>query len=371
MLFIPKKNYGLCIGFIISVCLLIHHTTQSNSTFTQEHYSTQSHILIGEEKTVRRINVHPKLPNLAFPMRKHVHTWIVGVPLTPFKAPLLVLPPIKELFNFLLYKPELLTPVRNQGDCGSCWAFAVTDMLSDRLMITTGGLFHKNLSVQQLMACTDREGCEGGSPEDACLWLSQSKYKLDLEKRIPYTQGSGGYVDSICNFNSKLKTIKVGIQPHSTFSIAQYQEEENYDPQIIAQNVLNIKRELIQGGPVYAAITVYEDLFTFTGTHVYSKTKNSSIVGGHAIEIIGYCDQGVDTREGFSKAYWFCRNSWGEDWPTETVMNGFFTIEMGVNMCGIESRVGFATPQLYATIPEDVDLKPVSDLRYEHIKEYI
>ena len=109
-----------------------------------------------------------------------------------------------------------------------------------------------------------------------------------------------------------------------------------------------MKVELITNGPFFAGIYAYDDLFTFTGDSVYIKTDNSSLVGGHAVEIVGWVDKGVDTRSGFSEyGYWVCKNSWGTtDWCPEYDFKGYFPIRMGTNECHIESLCGAALPNI-------------------------
>lgn len=327
---------------------------------------------IGHAKAVHVMFVRPIATHPAIALRDHVSTWIVKVPLTPFKAPLIELPFVapEDQPPFLLYKPEYLTPVRNQGDCGSCWAFAVCDMLADRMMIASGGHFRENLSVQQLLACFDRDGCDGGSPEEACFFMQSSGFRLNTSKFMKYKQYKGGYISSTCP--KDLRNPEIGIENDSVRSLVEYIEEEDYDTDILQRNISNMKRELIIGGPFYCAMSVYDDLFSYSGTSVYERNPKADIVGGHAIEIIGYCDKGVDKRMGFKDtAYWICRNSWGKNWPTESTMIGYFTIKMGVNMCGIESRCGVATPFLYGAIDQRRKALTLDDIRYTSYYEYI
>ena len=339
---------------------------RSHLNMHSEYFAERTEPIIGKPSVVNKINLRPKLPNLAIPLRQHVTMWITKVPLTPFKSPLVVLPPFDGVVpNFLLYKPSLLSPIVNQGDCGACWAFMVCAILSDRLMIRTGGLFRKNLSFQQLLSCFNRDGCEGESPEKALIWLEQTRKRLVLDQTQSYKQQSGGYVTSAC-LN---KPGVVGVLPGSVKSIARFIPETGYDNRILRQNIINMKRELLERGPFYCAMTVYEDFMEYSGTHVYSRQSNE-ITGGHAVEVIGYCDAGVDKRRGFEKAYWICKSSWGKNWPLESKAVGFFTIEMGKNMCGIESRAGIATPELFARISLS-SARPISTLRYENIDDYL
>lgn len=333
--------------------------------------SKKSKDLIGKAKVVHVMNLHPIIPNIV-PLRDQVNLWIVNVPLTPFTAPLVTLPPLRpgeRLPMFLLYKMEYLTPVRNQGECGACWAFAVCDMLSDRAMIASGGLFQHNLSVQQLLSCFAPDGCDGGSPEEASYWLSDTRTKLFTEKKVKYKQFKGGAVSSKCPKNKSGYSVQVDQE--SVRSIVEYIDETGYDESILLSNIENMKKELYEGGPFYCAMAVYDDFFSYSGLKPYKPGKNATLIGGHAIEVIGYCEPGEDPREKFSETgYWICKNSWGKDWPTQTTLDGYFTIVMGRNICGIESRCGFATPKIFGKKFKGVP-KPLKELRYESYDEYM
>ncbi len=295
-----------------------------------------------------------KLPNLAVPLRRNVIQWIAGVPLTPFKAPYEAVPLPDIVPSMFRYNAAHLTPNRNQGYCGACFVFAVCNMLSDRLVLQTGGVFSSNLSVQQILDCFDRTGCEGGSPEDVCMWLATAQPLLLTDRASPYKQSSGGAVTERCPTPARARE-GVRVKEGSVVTIARFVPERRTrvdkwtveDTTILADNIRNMKAELLTHGPFYAAMTVYADLYTFSGTTVYRCEPGAELVGGHAIEIIGYCDAGADSRPEFKTAYWWCRNSWSDAWPTQSAVPGYFAIEMGVNMCGIESRCGAATPQLF------------------------
>lgn len=352
LLFQPSKNFQK------------NPTKKNPSSTLSKKPHHQQNMTFGNPKTIHLHNLRIIMPHPAIPLRNHIKTWIVNVPLTPFKAPLITLPPLKtkKLPPYLLYKPDLLTPVRNQGDCGSCWVFSVCDMLSDRAMITSGGLFDKNLSVQQLLSCFDRDGCDGGSPEDLCFWLEKNKIKIYTESLMKYKQQKGGVVTTICP--KKLKGSYIEIQKNSVKSLVQFIDEHKYDKNILNSNINNMKKELYEGGPFYSAISVYDDFFTYGGLTPYKPGKNAILIGGHAIEIIGYCDKGQDPRPEFKNiSYWICKNSWGKDWPTKTVSNGYFTIISGQNICGIESRCGFAIPKVFGKF-HGVPLK-LNELRFE------
>jgi cathepsin B len=293
-----------------------------------------------------------------------MHT--VGVPLTPFKAPLIKLPKLKVMPKYLLWNPKYLVSVGNQQSCGACWAFAAADVLADRAMIQTGAIFDTNLSVEQLLSCFDPKGCDGGSPEDAVEWMVENNIVLKSNQAFPFTSGKGT-VSTTCP--NKIPGIGVKVKKGSIKSLVTFIKEDKFSTSILKDNITAMKTELVTGGPFYCAMTVYDDFFSFTGNRVYTRSKGSSIVGGHAIEIIGYSDEGQDPRKGFTKAHWICRNSWSQQWPTHSALPGYFAIEMGKNMCGIESRCGLATPEIVGVLPKK---KAVSfdDLRFETFEEY-
>jgi C1A family cysteine protease len=368
------------IGALIFLVIKIDSSTPEKTTQTSSSKSKTSSLdkdLIGSAKTIRLSQLHNISPHIAFPLRKNVNIWIVNVPLTPFRAPLLTIPQTSVLTNFLLYKPKVLSPVTNQGACGCCWAFALCDMLSSRLTISTRGIFNKTLSVQELLSCFARDGCDGGSPENAGMWLASTGKMLNTDKKIPYIQQNGGYVSSECP-SDNTEGIKVGVVKDSVRSIVKFIKEEpmtersDGDKKILHENILAMKHELTNAGPIYCALSVYDDLFSYTGTSIYEKGKNNSLVGGHAINIIGYCNKGVDKRVGFKEhGYWICKNSWGQDWPLQSTTPGYFAVRMGVNECGIESRIGICTPIIngkYSKSHKQLDLK---DMRWDSYNDYV
>jgi len=213
-------------------------------------------------------------------------------------------------------------------------------MLSDRLSILTGGSFRLLLSVQQLIECFQPElACSGNSPEDALIWLDENRYKIQLDSDIPYKQFTNTKVQGVCPGVERGITIKKG----SVRTLVEWIDEEMPDIDIMEKNIENMKLELINKGPFFAAITVYSDFYNYDGLDVYSHNTNSEEIGGHAIEVIGFCDPYVDNRfENSMDGYWICRNSWGSNWPTKSKKKGFFMIKMGQNECGIESRAAVA-----------------------------
>ena len=265
---------------------------------------------------------------------------IMKTSLFPVKSPVYYNDPTIRIPSFFFYKPTFLSINSDQGVCGSCWAFATCNVLTDRASIFTNGIFRKKLSVQQVISCL-KDGCDGGNPEDVFEWLVNNK--IYTEDQYGYFQDETNDISTECSYFKPPpnKPESFNVLQDSIHAITQFTPEGKHDEEILKNNIRNMKLELILNGPFYATINSYEDFVIFPGTEVYRYDHKGESQGGHAIEIVGYCEKNVDTRHGFGgfdEGYWICRNSWSKDWPRETKDKGYFAIVMGTNECGIESR---------------------------------
>jgi cathepsin B len=202
--------------------------------------------------------------------------------------------------------PDVVNYIKDQGQCGSCWAFGATEALSDRFGIEEGVKVH--LSAQHLVSCdTGNFGCQGGYLNKA--WAFMKKGVMS-EECYPYT--SAGGVDGVCQ--SKCTDGSAPVLYHG----------DSYST--TATNKV-IKQQIQQNGPVEAAFTVYEDFMSYK-TGVYQHVSGSAL-GGHAIKALGWgTEGGVD--------YWLMANSWTTSWGDK----GYFKIKQGD--CGIDSQITFA-----------------------------
>jgi hypothetical protein len=261
--------------------------------------------------------------------------------------PALVLP------RYFKYKESLLVPVRSQGKCASCWAFAICDMLADRVSLYTGGSRRENLSVQEFLACflpNDFHCKRGGIPEIAYTYPMTNG--LTTEAAYPYEQEN----------NQVMAPCRPTDGPRLLDIIMTSDRHERYAARVFGRpgsnrslcsmafsnetNILNMKTEIFLNGPIVGTIMVYDDLYQYDAESVYTRSPGSRFRGGHAIEIYGWSDEGANTAEaGFQGAYWICRNSWGKRWPRRMDDKyGWFYVRMGTNESGIESRASACLP---------------------------
>jgi hypothetical protein len=243
------------------------------------------------------------------------------------------------------YDPTQLTPARDQGQCGSCWAFAITTAIADRIKIKGGPAVP--LSVQNLINCFGRT-CGGADVDEALQSLPPDAY-ID-ETAAPYVQGDG---------NSKFGKC-ISTPPGYYASIQKF---DTYQIDGTGRDLIrNMKAHIYHDGPIIGAmLAVYPDFNDYDGTSIYDPSPNQTSEGGHAIEIIGWGknEDGVE--------YWICRNSWGSVWPASHLPGegeGWFYVKMGVNASRIEEYAYACIPSpnnvATAQITTDTDAYPDS-----------
>lgn len=218
-------------------------------------------------------------------------------------------------FDWRSQSPNCVHPIRDQQQCGSCWAFAATEAFSDRFCIASGGAVNVVLSPQDMVSCDPWDmGCNGGILSWAWSYLSNTGVVTD--ECTPYVSGDG-------SVPSCPKTCADG-SARNKYKCAK-------SSTVNAKGVSAIQSEIYANGPVETGFDVYEDFFSYK-SGIYHYTAGSK-AGGHAVKIIGWGQEnGVN--------YWICANSWGTSWG----MDGFFNIEFG--QCNIDASTYACKPQL-------------------------
>ncbi|PVD32580.1 hypothetical protein C0Q70_08022 [Pomacea canaliculata] len=232
--------------------------------------------------------------------------------------------------------------VRDQGNCGSCWAFGAVEAMSDRICIKSNATQNFHLAAEDLLSCCKEcgDGCDGGFPSAAWVYFDRD----GIVTGGPYnsSQGCQPYEIPACDHHvvGHLKPCQGESQTpacskkceanyNSTFEKDKHFGARSYS----VRGETRIMEELYTNGPVEAAFTVYSDFLQYK-SGVYKHTSGS-VLGGHAVKILGY---GVESGE----KYWLVANSWNPDWGDA----GFFKILRGVNECGIESQIVAGEPKV-------------------------
>ncbi|CDW79985.1 UNKNOWN [Stylonychia lemnae] len=228
--------------------------------------------------------------------------------------------PLKDLpssFDSRTEWPGCVHAIKDQQQCGSCWAFAASEALSDRFCIASKGQTNVVLSPQDMVSCdTQNYACDGGYLNKA--WEFLEKEGIPTDQCEPYKSGDGKTVPacpSTCTDSSQ-EYVKYKCETGSTKQ---------------ANGVEATKTLISQSGPVETGFRVYADFYNYKSGvyhHVLGK-----YLGGHAVKLIGW---GVDGNQN----YWIAANSWG----TSFGENGFFKIQQ--KDCGIDDATFGCTPQL-------------------------
>ncbi|KAA3670141.1 cathepsin C, partial [Paragonimus westermani] len=215
-------------------------------------------------------------------------------------------------------QPSPVTPVRNQGPCGSCYAFASTGALEARVRLWSNFTREPILSPQDIVDCSPySEGCDGGF-----AYLIGGKYAevfgIPEEKCDPYTAR---------------KADKCPTKPDCPrYYATNYRYIGGYYG---ACNELLMKMELVHGGPFPIGFMVYDDFIHYSsGVYRHTQLQNTAHpfypfeLTNHAVLLVGY---GTDKETNLP--YWSVKNSWGRGWGED----GFFRILRGSDECGVES----------------------------------
>ena len=204
-----------------------------------------------------------------------------------------------------------VTHVKNQGQCGNCWAFSSTGSIEGAWAIKNHNLY--NLSEQMLTDCSrnyGNNGCEGGLMDNAFKYIIDNG-GLCTEKEYPYIGN-----DSICLQNQCNNVVK----------IKSYTDVKPNDETIL--------KRAVAIGPVSVAIQANVSSFRFYKSGVYQDPECGDQLD-HGVLVVGYgTDQDLD--------YWIVKNSWSPEWGD----NGYIKIlrndaNSDSGMCGIASQPSF------------------------------
>merc|ERR1712100_625906 len=194
-----------------------------------------------------------------------------------------------------------VTPVKDQGQCGSCWAFSTTGGMEGAWEIATGSL--TSMSEQQLVDCsTQNAGCNGGSMELAFNF--EKTTTVATESSYPYTATDGS-----CKSSYTTAIPQGGITGYKS----------------VGQSTNSLK-SAIQTGPVSVAIEADQFAFQLYSGGVLSSGCGTNL--DHGVLAVGYDDTSFKVK-----------NSWGASWGN----GGYVQISQSGNTCGIHSDASYPT----------------------------
>lgn len=198
-----------------------------------------------------------------------------------------------------------VNPVKNQGQCGSCWAFSTIGAVESAWEIAGNDL--TSMSEQQLVDCDKVDsGCQGGLMDNGFTYLE--KNPTCTESSYPYKGADGSCQQSSCD-----TAIPKG-------SVTGYHDVASETALVSA----------VEQQPVSVAIEADQQGFQLYESGVFSGTCGTQL--DHGVIAVGY---GTDS----GTAYWKVRNSWGASWGDA----GYIRMARGVNQCGIAESASYPT----------------------------
>jgi len=220
-------------------------------------------------------------------------------------------------FDWRDHSPNILTPVKNQEQCGSCWAFSMVEAIESQW-----ALHHRTLPIlspQEVVDCSHgcsmeppygkvcNQGCGGGWPWNAYIDI-EAIGGLDSEASYPYTAVNGNCAFNRSNVQARINNYTCISGPNTANEVTMQEILQNEGPMSICLNA---------GGFNY-----------YTGG-IYNPTSCDPLSLDHCVQLVGW---GVSSA---GEAYWTIRNSWGASWGEQ----GYIRMNRGANTCGVANAV--------------------------------
>jgi len=245
---------------------------------------------------------------------------------------------------------KIIGDIRDQSNCGCCWAFGAAEAASDRMCIASDATLMLPLSAQDVCFTSSDDGCDGGDINSPWDYISETgvvtggQYEgtgpfgkgLCLDFSLPHChhhgpQGKDPYpaegapgCPSEQSPNTPKKCDDDAAAPHDEFKSDKYTFSGQTQS---AQGPSQIKQAIMAGGPVETAFTVYSDFENYAGG-IYHHVSGS-MAGGHAVKIVGWGEES-------GTKYWKVANSWNPFWGEK----GYFRIKEGEG--GIDDQVTYS-----------------------------
>jgi len=198
----------------------------------------------------------------------------------------------------------IVTPVKNQGSCGSCWAFSTIGALEAHYAKAHNSV-QRIFSEQQLVDCASRFnnfGCNGGLPSQAFEYIHYNG-GIELSTDYPYTGKTG-----TCQFSA----AKIATTVKDVYNITKLDE-------------VGMINSVAAVGPVSMCYQVTSDFQRYkSGVYSNPSCGQTSDKVNHAVLAVGYSVNST-------APYWIVKNSWGDTWG----LAGYFYIRLGNNECGL------------------------------------
>jgi len=231
-----------------------------------------------------------------------------------------------------------VTPVKNQGQCGSCWAFSTAEAVESAWAMEGNALWE--FSVQQVASCVDScYGCGGGDTVGAYEYFMNNSQAVAGQAYAPYIQSmyescNGKRCTESCgDIEQKDVEVRSGLAgPYATIIGYEYATPPCYgkcdsqDMELLAENVGT-------SGPASICVNA-ENWNDYTGG-----VLTQAACGGYSYLSVDHCVHLTGYNTTAETPYWIVKNSWATNWGE----NGYIYLEYGKNTCALADEATFVT----------------------------
>jgi len=211
-----------------------------------------------------------------------------------------------------------VTPVKDQGQCGSCWAFSATEAVESSWFFAGHAL--PTLAPQQIVDCDKTDGgCNGGDTPTAYKYV-ESAGGMETEAEYPYHATDGSCKFSSSKVVASISTFGYGIPPCNTAATHTCDSQDEAGLWGVVEN----------SGPQSICVDAQPWQTYRSGIFDSATCKHGYYDLDHCVHLTGYGTSG-------GEKYWLVKNSWGVSWGEK----GYIRLIYGKNMCGVADEVTY------------------------------
>jgi len=264
---------------------------------------------------------------------------------------------------------EAVTPVKNQGQCGSCWAFSATEAIESQMILGHGGKYDFTLSPQQITSCTlsngpagGADGCNGGFTEAAYDYVKSAPglangFFIPYEQSLTATDATAACPTAkVAAITGEYKQLQGGYAQVTGYKYA----TKPCTSGSCANQDLTALANALEESPVSVCVNAG------AWSHYTGGVMSSAACGPMGADYQDHCVMAVGFNSTAPTPYWIVRNSWSSTWGEQ----GYIFLEMAENTCGLADDATIPTVKLDQTVEEVAEAATRREAMYQKATQF-